>query len=296
MKTMKYANPEEHPEHVNKKQSFIAVQLACLLYVGFCALLWMVVEKFWPDFFSPFEWSRGIQGTLYASTMAFWPLFVYSAAMACLSLLNLVQAVKTGTTDEGHLILDSVISTLAGVWEEIGYRCVFILLAMISILVTNFFWSWFAFVLAIFALLGSIHLTLKNNFDFVSMLFGGILCFASIALIYFTWNLNDPVFWIYQNVIFPVLNWISFQHLTPILYYPHAPFLFIAGAVFANSKFKNGHKYQGLIGVLNSWAVGFVLLYAMLYYGLMTAIVVHVVYDLEFASIRYMGRKIGLAS
>jgi hypothetical protein len=68
--------------------------------------------------------------------------------------------------------------------------------------------------------------------------------------------------------------------------------LFIAAAVSVNAKFRDGHKYQGFFGMVNAWVVGFILLYAMLYYGLMTAIVVHAIYDLEFAAIRYIGRKV----
>ena len=281
----------DSPEHVDKKHSFIAMQLIALAYVGFCFLLWGIVEHWWPDFFSPFKWSRGTDD-LFTAVTNFWPIFAWGAFMATLSLSNLVPSIRTGTSDEGHFIYDTITSTLAGTWEELGFRCVFILGAMISIMFSNFIWAWLLVFFAVVLVIGALGLAAKNEGNPIILILGIVLAVAMMFVLYWTWNLEDPVYWLYKNVVFNILSFISLGYLDPILNYPGAPFLFIAGAISANAKFRDGHKYQGPIGVLNAWMAGFVLLYAMLYYSLLTAIIVHAIYDLEFAFIRYLGRKV----
>jgi hypothetical protein len=163
----------------------------------------------------------------------------------------------------------------------------------------NFIWSWILVALAIF-LVVLCFIGMGNSdskFGFVMALLGVI---ATIFVVYITWSWKDPIYWIYEHIIFNVLNFISLGFLEPVLYFENAPMssegskisLFLMGAVSANAKFRDGHKYQGIIGLLNAWMAGFVLLYAMLYHGLLCAIIVHALYDLEFAFIRYIGRKV----
>lgn len=289
--TTRFPNPDNR-ENVEHKQLFVAGQMLCLAYVGLCALLWLFVEHFWPDFFSPFEWSRGVQISLAYSAACFWPMFAWAAFMAVINLFNLGPSMTTGTTDEGHLFYDTTTSLLAGLWEELGFRCVFILGAMISIVFSNFIWSWLLVIFAIVALGFTFSIMAKSEGNPIIFIIGVMLAIGAMFVVYLTWNLEDPVYWIYKNIVFNILSFISLGYLDPILHYEGAPFLFIAGAVSTNAKFRDGHKYQGPIGVLNAWAVGFVLLYAMLYYGLLTAIIVHAIYDIEFAVIRYIGRKV----
>lgn len=66
---------------------------------------------------------------------------------------------------------------------------------------------------------------------------------------------------------------------------------FIAAALLmANSHFRNGHKYQGLMGFVNSWFIGMYMFYLLFTYGLVAAIVVHLVYDLCIFAIEYFDR------
>jgi len=285
-----------HPEHASNKQGFIAMQVIALAYVGVCFLLWGIVEHFWPDFFSPFEWSQGNNGLEHSliASLCFWPVYIWGAVLATLSCLNLVPARTTGTTDEGHAFYDTITSTLAGIWEELGYRCVFILGAMISIMFANWFWGWLLVIFVIIAIVGGLAMMAKSEGNPIVIGIAALFIVFCFFLMYWTWNLEDPVYWLYLNVVFPILSFISFGALDPILNFQpeHAPALFIMGAISANAKFRDGHKYQGIIGYFNSWIAGFVLLYAMLYYGLLTAIIVHAIYDIEFAVVRYIGRKV----
>jgi len=65
--------------------------------------------------------------------------------------------------------------------------------------------------------------------------------------------------------------------------------------VISNLTYRDGHKYQGLVGWINSWYVGLVLLSAMVHYGFFTALLIHLLYELEFIAVGYVFRKFQLA-
>ena len=66
----------------------------------------------------------------------------------------------------------------------------------------------------------------------------------------------------------------------------------VFGMISANIAFRDGHKYQGPFGLINSWYLGLVFLYATVNYGLWTAVCVHALYNTEIALIRYVMRKL----
>lgn len=85
--------------------------------------------------------------------------------------------------------------------------------------------------------------------------------------------------WIYLHIEAPILWFLSFGHLEWLLY--NQEYWYIgAGAVAANIRFRNGHKYLGLLGYLNSYVLGFVFFWLMFVYGLPAAIFCHFLYDL----------------
>lgn len=53
-----------------------------------------------------------------------------------------------------------------------------------------------------------------------------------------------------------------------------------AAIIASNTQFRDGHKYQGIVGVVNSWYGGLFLFYIMFKFGLPAAIVVHAGYDI----------------
>jgi hypothetical protein len=271
------------------KQLFAAHQTQKLVAVGVMMLFWwLFIESYWPDFFSPGEWTDKSTESTFTSVTRFWPVFIWGGFWAILSAVN-ISWLRLDSAEE-HLFWDMATSTLAGVWEELGYRCIYILTAMIGIVFLNFFWGWFFTIVAVGCVIFMIYVIAQTG-TFIEFLICAIGFLLSMGLLILAWKIDDPVYWMYQSIIFPFFGWASFGLLDPILYYEHAPWLFIAGAISANAKFRDGHKYQGLFGLCNAWAVGFMLLYAMLYYGLWVAIIVHVVYDILFAVAGYLGRK-----
>ena len=84
--------------------------------------------------------------------------------------------------------------------------------------------------------------------------------------------------WLYTNVLVPVANWATFGALSEFLFHP-ASWVVGAAIISANGFFRDGHKGNGFIGWVNSWFIGMVLFYLMLNYGLWTAIVAHILYD-----------------
>jgi hypothetical protein len=270
------------PDSAEFKEELIKGQLGSLIIVGLAFLFWAFVEKFWPSYFSPFEWSQSTSNVL-LSILAFWPIFLWAGFWSLLSCSELKPRYLRTVSAEDHLFLDSITSVLAGLWEELAYRCVFILTAMIGIAVMNFVWSWAITIAAVILIL----VCLAHSKGFLALIVAGL----GAVLLYYTWGLNDPLYWFYQSIVFPILSFFSFRLLDPILYHEAIPFLAIAGMVSANASFRDGHKYQGLFGLLNAWTIGYILLYAMVFHGLWVAILVHALYDLEIAVIRYIGRK-----
>ena len=85
--------------------------------------------------------------------------------------------------------------------------------------------------------------------------------------------------WFFTTVLIPIANWASFGLLEP-QFYGDFGWLFAAAIVSANVRFRRGHEYQGLFGVINAWYIGLIFFYLMFNYGLWVAIVAHVAYDL----------------
>jgi hypothetical protein len=84
---------------------------------------------------------------------------------------------------------------------------------------------------------------------------------------------------LFHNYVWgPLANWTTFGYLEQWILNPNA---WIVGAamLYANAFFRDGHKYQGLFGMINSWFIGMFLFYIMFTYGLLAAIVIHFVYD-----------------
>jgi len=258
-----------------------AQALALLLVTG--AILFLV-ELYYPDFFN-FPYT---QSTSLAKIQSFWPLFVYGGFMAVLG--NHFSKLQSTSRDESILALRVTTSLLAGLWEEIGFRCLYICTSMIGVMVLNWlFGTYCAFLIAIaFCICSLLGFGLKS---FVGVI-GGIACIAWGGMIlWMFFNVADPVYWIYEHLLTPVINFTTFGYLHDILYGDY-PQLFVLGIIVANAEFRDGHKYQGILGFITSWYLGLVMVYAVLNYGLWTAVCVHAIYDLGFDFIQYFFRKL----
>lgn len=114
---------------------------------------------------------------------------------------------------------------------------------------------------------------------FEELIYRWILFFTAMIMIpFFNWITLGLVKWLYTEFLVPLANFATLHALDSQL---HDPRSWVIGAaiVSAAAKFRNGHKYLGLIGWVNSWFIGMVMFWLVFNYGLLTAIVAHVVYD-----------------
>jgi hypothetical protein len=269
---------------VENKKLMLGFQALSLTVTLAMLIVWAIVEKINPDFFNYPYWYN--TDNFFESVAKFWPLFVWGGLMA---FVGYSKNWVTSHDAETIFKLDVATSVMAGLWEEIGFRCVYILTAMIGICFANFCWKWtivISLIITVIYLLVSLAKA-KVVHIILSLIMLGI--FGGFAVL--LWHINDPIYWVYQNITFPVINFITLHQFEHILYSGSIPFLFVAGAISANAKFRDGHKYQGPKGLLNSWVIGMVLINAMINHGLVIAIVIHAIYDLEFAFVRYFFAK-----
>jgi hypothetical protein len=105
--------------------------------------------------------------------------------------------------------------------------------------------------------------------------------------------------WTHLNLFAPLANWATLGSLQDKLYHPWG-WAVGAGLLTSNSLFRDGHKYLGWFGYVNSWFIGMFLFWAMFKFGLPVAILIHFVYDLLIFAVRYIDavfeRKLGLGT
>lgn len=98
-------------------------------------------------------------------------------------------------------------------------------------------------------------------------------------------------FWFHINVSGPIANWASLHGLEPYIF--HSTGWAVGAAMLAtNAFFQDGHKYQGIIGSINSWFIGMYLFWIMFQYGLLAAILVHFLYDFLIFLVRYIDASV----
>ena len=94
--------------------------------------------------------------------------------------------------------------------------------------------------------------------------------------------------WLFVNWICPLTNWVTLGYLQNVLVNPTIHWAVGAAVIGANEKFRDGHKYLGIFGFINSWFIGMFMFYLMFNYGLFAAIISHFVYDQIIFTIRYL--------
>ena len=270
----------EHRELIEGRQKLFLLQILSSILVVMSALVVWFINVRWVDFFpyTYFSWEFAFSDVTY-----FWPLFLWGLALSAVTAVG----ARSSPYDETLLGWSLVTGWFAAIWEEFAYRWFYICFGMIGIIFMNWlFGSMFGWVLAAGFLLLAIKLFLDDE-----ALIGLLLLVPAFACALFARH-ADPLFWLYETVFMPILNFASFGAYTDIIDPTQYDPVFIMGAIAANAWFRDGHKYQGLFGVMNSWLAGFVLLYATLNYGLLTAVVIHGLWNSQIAIVRYLARKI----
>ncbi len=84
--------------------------------------------------------------------------------------------------------------------------------------------------------------------------------------------------WFAVSVAGPVANFFTLGQLDGYLL-GESNWVMATAIIVAAGKFRDGHKYQGAFGYVNSWFMGMVMFWLLLNYGLWAAIVAHIAYD-----------------
>lgn len=260
------------------------VKFGLLVLIGMGALAIWALEYIAPTFFNYpyFKWALQIE-----DIARFWPLFVWCSGWAVFASLF-----HSATKHDGEIFLAEAGGyVLTGFWEELAYRWALIPWAMILLVCMNWVFSTvLGYVLGVVAIGGAIYFLMEDRRDIFGW-FAAIACLAFAALCFWVGSTLDPIYWFVGDVLIPIANFATFRQLEPILI-GGGTTLFVMGIFTANSWFRDGHKYQGLIGLINSWYVGMVLIYATVTYGLLTAIALHAIYDVTFAVTKYLKRRV----
>lgn len=115
---------------------------------------------------------------------------------------------------------------------------------------------------------------------FVNWLFFGWVGFGIVAAIHI---------WLFG----PVANWLTLGYLNSWLVNPHVWFIG-AGLISSNTIFRNGHAYQGWVGLINSWFGGMFFFFLLFKYGLVACMVCHFLYDFAIDVTNYVLRKLNI--
>lgn len=275
--------PTRHRVMLEKRYGQIKLQLLMMRRLLLVWLFVLTCGLIWPDFFQ-YPYLGG--GWPSASVLlSFWPLLLWGLFLISTN----GKYWRSSQHDEELLLTGLITGNLAAIWEEVAFRYLYIFFAILSLSFSNWLLqTWFAAVLVLISAFGTLAIFTDDKHSLIS----GLKSLLLLIMLLLIWGKPDPWFYAYQNLIMPVINTLSFGAFTPIfnnqeLHHP----MVVMGAILANNWFRDGHKYQGWVGWLDSWMMGFVLIFACFTYGLLTAIVIHGLWNsLVFAS-RYFHRK-----
>jgi hypothetical protein len=217
----------------------------CYLVEAFVAFFVVaLIEWIWPNatpftFFGLWHMEGSVLQWLYAAL----PIFAWGAGVTAWRAFRTYNEPEQNRHAEVILAGGFAISLWAGVMEEICFRWLIFLKAIIAALVVNY-------------------------------IFFGFLGFGVLE-------------WLTVNLLAPVANFFTLGSLANYLANP-AMWSVAAGMIAANGFFRDGHKYQGKFGWINSWFLGMYFFYIMLTFGLPAAILVHFLYDMLIFAVVYV--------
>ncbi|HEU0050913.1 MAG TPA: hypothetical protein VFQ60_02540 [Patescibacteria group bacterium] len=201
-------------------------------------LIVLMVKGFWPTLipFGAFEFWKP-KGSIADWFNSGWPLLLWAVILnsAVLAYRRIrktekyFQMVCTSSRLRKIFLGGLILSTWAGVMEEICFRWLIFLGAIVVVRITN-------------------------------------ICTFGLAA------------WFHLHALGPGVDFLSLGYLHSYLFHT-AGWAVGAALISSNAFFREGHTYQGLVGVINSWLIGFFLFWIMFTYGLLAAILLHFLYD-----------------
>lgn len=270
--------------------------------IGAIFVIW-ATTAWWPELYpfgvfgQPFWGSRG---TFIEWVGAIWPIFAWGIGINLLVGLarnmtdnpfSLERFLRRKEEPDAIVILSggTLVSLFAGVTEELAFRWLLYLSAISTLVFMNWLWGTvFAFIALAFLGLFLTAAVGKSSRDPFPAVMTGVLCLVGLIAFIIHGGFLSPMEWVYDVSLLPIADWASFGKMTHILYQPGG-WAVGAAVVSANAFFRDGHKYQGLLGIVNSWYIGLVLFWVMFTYGVWPSMVVHFLYDfLIFATMAFM--------
>lgn len=219
-------------------------------------VLLVVIQAIWPDW-HPLEFADVWHGRLGRSTPWYqWfpyglPLLLWGL-VAKVSIQGLVVRSlgweKLAALDPKDILKEGVQSSVkAGLFEELAYRWLIFFSAVPILYAANF-----------------------ACFEFLSH-----------------WGLVERDFacveWLYTKILCPVANFATAGKLG--FWLQNDNWLIGAAVVSTSVQFKNGHKYQGFLGMTNSWFLGIYFTWFTLNFGILSAILFHMLYNMVIHSV-----------
>jgi len=257
-----------------KEQQSVGQYLA----IGLFSFLFLaVIVWIWPWSIEPFTlyefWGKcDIMGGVYTS----WPIFLWAASMTGLVAFLTHNKRSDNSKAEDHLVGGLVVSAFAGITEEIIFRWILFLDAIICVKIVNFlFFGWLGWGMPEW---------------FFNHLFGPVASFFTLGKM--DWILFGFRSWAIGSACLAAAAKFRAGHayLVDWILFGFRSWAIGSARLAAAAKFRAGHAYLGLVGYINSWYIGMFLFWIMFQYGLLAAIVVHFLYDLIIFVIGYIDR------
>ena len=101
------------------------------------------------------------------------------------------------------------------------------------------------------------------------------------------WMTFGLIEWLYLNIVCHIANWLSLTLMSDYIFF-EGDWAVGAALIMANGLFRDGHRYLGIVGIINSWVIGLFFFYLFFTHGLIACIVVHTLYDLGIFVIHYI--------
>ncbi len=93
--------------------------------------------------------------------------------------------------------------------------------------------------------------------------------------------------WFQLNLFGPIADWITLGGLHASLFH-QSGWAVGSAMLVTNAFFRDGHKYQGWFGYVNSWFGGMFFFFILFKYGLPAAMLIHFLYDFIIDIVRYV--------
>ncbi|MEK7638811.1 MAG: hypothetical protein AAB388_01485 [Patescibacteria group bacterium] len=127
---------------------------------------------------------------------------------------------------------------------------------------------------------------------FEEIIFRWLLFFIAVPWVYVLNIVTFGIYsWLYTSVVGPIANLSTLGLLEHILFNGYG-WAVGSAVIVSNGMFRNGHRYQGLLGFVNSWFIGMLLFLIMFQHGLLVAILIHFLYDMFIFLVRYVDAAI----